>query len=235
MDNVQKIARDQLTSELTEESATDGQKMAEHAKITVPFVASQLRVVITFHPNTDGSLHNLNDACRALFKSIAPLVRDYNISTFPCCSNQLVAMVNRNSAITTSLMNYCTRQKIHKTITEMKKEKQLAIKEDKPVRYIPKYTKIQREFLQNGLHVEWERKLYNWLWWRGTVHEKRKIDQDEKIYLTNMLKEIIICDFEKKDFERKDKNEWIIREGQRGEEGCNWPFSMLHTCPGGYY
>jgi hypothetical protein len=46
-----------------------------------------------------------------------------------------------------------------------------------------------------------------------------------------MLREIIMCDYERKDYQRKDKNEEVIRKGLRGEEERDyWPCSEYHVC-----
>src|SRR6266852_4160586 len=91
-------------------------------------------------------------------------------------------------------------------------------KDGELIRYTPNYRGIQKVFLENGLHVTWKMKIYNRDWWCGITQTLEKIVQDEKDYLLNMLKEIIMCDYEKRDYQRKDRTEDIIRRGKEGEE-----------------
>jgi hypothetical protein len=142
----------------------------------------------------------------------------------------------RNKRATAALMkNYCTRKKITKIIGLLKKEKKIPrnvfIGNFVVTQYIPNYRWIQSVFLENGLHLHWEMKLYNERWWRGTTQEKEKIEQDERECLAEMLREIILCDYQKMNFQRKDRNEEAIRKGRRGEEEHSyWPSIEFHVC-----
>lgn len=156
------------------------------------------------------------------------------------CQNSLWWTERHNKLATAALMkNYCTRKKITNTIGLLKKEKKIprnvfigsGLLRSVVTQYNPNYGWIQSVFLENGLHLHWEMKLYNERWWRGTTQEKEKIDQDEKSYLHNMLREIIMCDYERKDYQRKDKNDEVIHKGLRGEEEHSyWPCSEFHVC-----
>jgi hypothetical protein len=233
MDTSDKPPNQKLTSELTRE----GTETAKEADVSISVIASQLRVAITYKPHNDWTFKDLSCGYHGLFNEVAPRIRDHYISTVPCCTNKLQDMIDRNRTITAGLMkDYCSRKEINKTISAMKKEKKLPGKEGGLIKHTPNYSQIQKVFLENGLHVDWEMKMYNNDWWRGTTQAQEKIVQDERDYLVKMLKEIIKCDYEKRDYQRKDRNEGIIRMGQEGEELFGiWPCSMWHICLKDYY
>ncbi len=223
MDGLEKSANFRLERENTERK--------KKTDVSVSVIASQLRLGIKFLPNDDKNFDNINMFYGGLINEFAPMIRDNRISISPCCANKIHDMIDKNRAITASLMkNYCTRRQINKTITVIKKMGELQGSREELSKYTPNYLDIQKVFLENGLHVEWEWKIYNRAFWRGTLNQQEKIVQHEKWYLLKMLREIIICDYQKKVFKRIDRNEDIIRMGQEGWGLDVWPPSMWHIC-----
>jgi hypothetical protein len=112
---------------------------------------------------------------------------------------------------------YCSRTQIKKVVAALGREKKLLNTKDK--KYRPHYKGIQYKFGENILEVILEKRRYNEEYNTANFFKLKKLDEDFEAYVNDIIKEIILADYHKRDFVRTDRDDHLMEIIQRQEQG----------------
>jgi hypothetical protein len=118
------------------------------------------------------------------------------------------------------IQKYCNLKQIRGAISELRRssDKKLPLKKVEEEKYKPNYNGIQYVFGDNAVELRWEMIQYNEDYNCGSMKTRDKLKKEFEESLAKMLKDIIMCDYERKYYRRADRKDHILRQAEEGEE-----------------